>query len=216
MNKQELLNIDKNNFIVVKTNISDKFDLPLAEAIDDNTYYTIPEIKQETEKRINRMSALGVYYTIPTEYIVKYEIINTKNIIAQVEPVGEHAYIVRFSKAVINKRNEKYLDTIIYHELCHILQIECLVNIGIMSFLNGELGYDSSKKPWVDAWFYKDDYHTNIWYTFVNKVNSTFNIMPPVDRFLDAQALIETFLEDTFKADKFIPVDIKITDIFKI
>ena len=200
------------NFIIANAKIWDKFDLPIQEDIEDLSFYTINEIRQEVEKRIAKLATLGAYYAISPAYITDYEIVEARDSIAGVEPVGEHKYLFKISKLAARKRNEKYLDTVIYHELCHILQVECLVTLGLMYYLDDGLVYDTSKKAAVATWFYKDDYHTDIWYTFVNKINSNFEINPLIARFLDTKDEVDIFLESTFKPDTFIVAKKNIMD----
>ena len=189
-------------FVPANAKIWDKFDIPLQEDIEDNSFYTINEIRQEVEKRIVKLATLGTQYSIPKNYQIEYEIIKHKDTVACIEPIGEHKYLFRIADLVARKRNEKYLDTVIYHELCHILQIETLVDIGLMDYEDGTLGYKTSDKATVAELFYKNDFHTTIWYSLVGKVNSAFNINPPISRFLDPDTEIDLFLESTFKSDE--------------
>ena len=119
----------------------DKFDLPLCEAANAD-YYTLSEIKQEVNKRITALATLGSVYIIPSDYIAEYRIINDYEAIATVEPIAEHKYRFAISKSAAVKKNEKYLDTIIYHELCHILQVEFLVRMNVLAFIDGQLYYN--------------------------------------------------------------------------
>lgn len=192
----------ENNFIAANAQIWDKFDLPLYEDISDSHFLTISDIKNEVNKRIVKLSTLGDLYTVPKECDIEYEIIKNTNRTACIEPIGEHKYLFKLDNLAARKKNEKYFDTIIYHELCHILQIETLVSIGLMDFEDGTLGYKTSDKAAVEELFYKNDFHTAVWYSLVGKVNSAFSIKPPISRFLDPETEIDLFLESTFKPDE--------------
>ena len=194
--------MEENKFIVANAQIWDEFDLPLREDISDNHFLTISDIRQEVNKRIVKLSTLGALFTISQECNIEYEIIKNTNRTACVEPIGEHKYLLKIDRLAARKKNEKYFDTIIYHELCHILQIETLVDIGIMDYEDGTLGYKTSDKAAVEELFYKNDFHTTVWYSLIGKVNSAFNINPPIARFLDPETEIDLFLESTFKSEE--------------
>ena len=193
----------ENKFIAANVQIWDKFDLPLQERAEDSSFYTIDEIKREVEKRIVKLATLGNQFLISQNCQIEYKIIKyNKNGIACIEPIGEHKYSFRIVDLAARKRNEKYLDTIIYHELCHIVQIETLLAIGLMDYEDGTLGYMTSNKAAVEELFYKNDFHTAVWYSLVGKINYAFNINPPISRFLDPETEIDLFLESTFKPDE--------------
>ena len=189
-------------FIPANIQIWDKFDLPLYEDIDDNNFLTISDIKQEVDKRITKLATLGDLFTIPQECSIEYKITDHTDKTACIEPIGSHKYLFKIENLAARKKNEKYFDNIIYHELCHILQIETLVDIGIMDYEDGPLDYKTSDKAAVEELFYKNDFHTTVWYSLINKVNSAFNINPPISRFLDTDTEIDLFLESTFKSDE--------------
>ena len=194
--------MSEKRFVAANVQIWDKFDLPLQEDIDDRRFYTINEIKQEVDKRIAKLATLGARYLISQNCQIEYEIIKHEDRAACIEPIGEHKYLFRITDLVARKRNEKYLDTIIYHELCHILQIEAFVAIGLLNYFDGVLGYDKSDKAAVDTLFFKNDFHTTIWYALIDGVNSAFKVSPPIDRFLDPKTEIDIFLESTFEQDE--------------
>lgn len=148
------------------------------------------------------MATLGNRYIIPQNCRIEYEIIKHDDKAACIEPIGEHKYLFRIADLAARKRNEKYLDTIIYYELCHILQIETLVAIGLMDYYDGILGYNKSEKAAVETLFFKNDFHTTIWYALIDGVNSAFKVNPPIDRMLDTETEIDLFLESTFKSDE--------------
>ena len=189
-------------FVAANVQIWDKFDLPLQEDTNDSRFYALSEIKQEVDKRIVKLATLGARYLIPQNCQIEYEIIKHKDTVACIESIGEHKYLFRIADLVARKRNEKYLDTVIYHELCHILQIESLIAIGLMDYVDGTLGYDTSDKAAVETLFFKNDFHTTIWYALTAGANSAFKVSPPIDRFLDPDTELDIFLESTFEQDE--------------
>ena len=183
---------------------SDEFDLPLYED-STNDFYTVAEIQCEVEKRIVKLATLSTEYVLSTKSIINYEIGNLHNprAIAEIEPVDTHKYIFRISKSAARRCYEKYLDTIIYHELCHALQIDILLSAHILYFEDGELCYNREQKEAVDFLFEADDRHTKLWYSFVRIANAALVINPPVDRFFNVNLDVsDTFLESTFRHDK--------------
>lgn len=190
----------------------DKFDLPLHEDTSDS-FYTLDEIKQEVNKRITKLATLGAAYNIPLEYIAEYEVTNEIEAIAAVEPVGNHKYRFTISKSVTRKRNEKYLDAIIYHELCHVLQVEALVAMNVLAFIDGVLYYNPEERDTASNLYDKADGHTALWYMYVNYINRAFIVNPPIARFLnitEARDISDIFLEDTFAKKDWIPVERKV------
>ena len=182
--------------------IWDKFDLPLYEDSTDD-FYTLDEIKQEVEERISRLASLGKGYVLLPEQVVKYVITERTDITAGTKPVDDWEYMFVISKQVARKRNERFLDNIIYHELCHMLQLEFLFNSDIIYFRNGKRVDNPEHKERVQNWLHTDGGHTDLWYTFVHKVNSAFAINPPVDKALSDKDVSDIFLESTFHQESF-------------
>ena len=190
--------------IIVNRCFSDEFDLPLFEDAT-NDFYTIAEIQQEVEKRIVKLTTLSTEYRLSTESIIKYEIGNLNNpkATAEIEPVAVHKYVFRISKSAARKCYEKYFDTIIYHELCHALQIDFLLSAHILYFEDNELCYNKEQKETVEFFYEADDGHTKLCYSFVRIANAALVINPPVDRFFNVNLDVsDAFLESTFKQDK--------------
>ena len=203
----------KEKCIIADRCIIDKFDLPLYEdTIDD--FYTPDELKQEVEVRITKLASLSTAYTVSPDSIIKYEITGSSEQIACVESVDTYKYIFRMSRLVARKRNEKYLDSIIYHELCHILQVDFLFNLKVLYFENGELSYNKDQKDFVDLLYYADNHHTKLWYTFVKVANTALVINPPVDKFLSDKDVSDIFLESTFNKEEHVRANAVIMDDF--
>lgn len=202
--------------IITNRCFTDEFDLPLCEeAVDD--FYTVSELKQEVEKRILKLAALSTTYVLSTESIIRYEIDGLSNAkaVAEIEPVDTNRYVFRMSKQAARKSYEKYFDTIIYHELCHALQVDLLIGAHILYFEDGELCYDIDQKELVDFLYEADDGHTKLWYSFVKIVNAALVINPPVDRFFNVDIDVsDAFLESTFSRDKIVIHDRAFTDDF--
>lgn len=197
---------------------TDEFDLPLHEDAADD-FYTVDEIKREVEKRIVKLASLSAEYRISVDSIVRYEIgglrLQGNKAIAETEPVDTHKYIFRISKQATRKCYTQYLDTIIYHELCHMLQVDFLISAHILSFVGDELSYDIDQKDTVEFFYEADDGHTKLWYSFVKIVNIALAINPPVDRFFNANIDIsDTFLESTFSRDRMVIHNRAFTDDF--
>ena len=183
--------------------IADKFDIPLYEEIVDE-YYTVEEFKQEVEKRIAKLATLGSTCNISPEIITKYIIKDTTDITAGTKLIAEHEYLFVIAKQASRKKNERFLDTIIYHELCHILQVEFLLDNGMLFYSEeGVLTGNVENKMQVYRWYLADGYHTELWYAFVDRVNAAFAIDPPVDKVLSDKDLTDIFLESIFKRDNF-------------
>ena len=200
--------MDKKGFKVPNF-ITDKFDLPLYEEAEDE-YYTVEEFKREVEKRITGLASLGPACAISPNMITKYIIKDTTDITAGTKAVAEHEYLFVIAKQAARKKNERFLDTIIYHELCHILQIEFLLSNGMLFYSeNGVLTGNIENKMQVYKWYLADGYHTELWYAYVDKVNSAFAIDPPVDKLLSDKDLTDIFLESTFRSDDLdLPTDL--------
>lgn len=206
----------KKKCIITNRCFTDEFDLPLYEDIA-NDFYTVTEIKREVEKRITKLTTLSTEYKLSPKSIINYEIGNLSNsrAVAEIEPVDTHRYIFRLSKSVARRCYESYFDTIIYHELCHALQVDFLISAHILYFEDGELCYDIDQKELVQFLYKADNGHTKLWYSFVKIVNAALVVNPPVDRFFNANIDVsDTFLESTFKLDKVVIHDRTFTDDF--
>lgn len=119
---------------VIPDFIYDTFDLSLLEAGQDNDYYTIEELKVLVSDKIKELNKLG--YKVSAEQILEYEIRDTTDITAGVKSVSDKQYKFVIAKLAARRKNEKYLNTIIYHELCHMLQLEFLFNNGLIFYAN--------------------------------------------------------------------------------
>ncbi len=191
----------KEKCVVINKSFIDEFDMPLQEdAVDD--FYTVSEIKQEVERRIARLAALDAEYAISPKSIIRYEIVSGGRSRAEVVPVDTHKYVFRIAKQTAVKRNEKYLDTIIYHELCHILQVDAILNMRFLYFEDGSLCYKTKDKDAVWVLYDKDEGHTSLWYSYADSVNDAFAINPPVSRYFNAtEDISDAFLESTFRQE---------------
>ena len=202
--------------IITNKCFTDEFDLPLYEE-SANDFYTVTEIQREVEERILKLTALSDKYVLSIKSITKYEIGNLRNpkSVAEIEPVDTYKYVFRISKSAARKCYKKYFDTIIYHELCHALQVDFLINAHIIYFDEGELCYDSTQKELVELLYETDEGHTKLWYSFVKIANVALVINPPVDRYFNASIDVsDTFLESTFRSDKAIIHNRAFTDDF--
>ena len=174
--------------------IWDEFNIPLEEDISSE-YYTIDEIKREVEKRIAELNRLG--YKFSANQVVRYAFLNHNRTIAGTNSVDNHKYVFAMSKQAARKKNAKYLDTIIYHELCHMLQLEYLFDNELVYYKNGKRINAEEDQGIIDDLLGKDG-HTTFWQIFANKINRVLLINPPVAARLDDKDVSDIFLEGTF------------------
>lgn len=174
----------------------DEFNLPLQEGGLDE-YYTIDEIRHEVEKRIAELNRIG--YNFSANQVVRYAFLNHNRTTAGTNSVDDHKYVFAISKQAARKKNEKYLDNIIYHELCHMLQLEYLFDNELFYYENGKRTNAEEDQYIIDD-LLGEDGHTIFWQTFVNKVNRALSINPPIKARLDDKDLTDIFLESTFKS----------------
>lgn len=189
----------KNTGYVIDEFILDRFELPICEDVEDD-YYTLEEIRQEVNKRITELSKLGHSFSLSHEQVAKYEFLDTSETIAGTWPVADHKYKFEISKQAARKRNEKYLDNIIFHELCHMLQFEFLFSSFAIYYEEGKLKGNIDKAR-LGVLLSANEGHTELWYTFVNKVNRAFVIIPPVNKTLSDKDVTDIFLESTFNSE---------------
>ena len=193
----------KKDFIVDDAFIWDKFGLPsLVEDVESNDFYTELEVREEISKRIDSINSLG--FRLRLGQIAEIEIRDTTDITAGIQPIADHTYKFVIAKLVARKRNDKYLDTIIYHELCHMLQIEFLFNKGLFYYdENGKLRGLESERDYIESVYKVNNRHTAIWYAFVRRVNANLAVNPPVAKELDHDDLVDIFLENFYREDSF-------------
>lgn len=195
--------MNEKDFIVDDTFIWDKFSLSsLLEDVESNDFYTELEMREEITERLNRLNSLG--FRLQPKQIAEIEIRDTTDITAGVQPIADHTYRFVIAKLVARKRNHRYLDTIIYHELCHVLQIEFLFNKGLFYYdESGKLKALESERDYIESVYKVNGRHTAIWYAFVRRVNSKLSVNPPVAKELNYDDLVDIFLENFYKSDSF-------------
>ena len=190
---------------VIPDFIYDTFNLSLFEAGQDNDYYTIEELKVLVADRIKELNRLG--YKVSADQILEYEIRDTTNIIAGIKSVSDKQYKFVIAKLAARKKNEKYLNTIIYHELCHMLQLEFLFNNDLIFYANGKLNGNIAKSDLVNNLLLNNGGHTDLWRAFAHELNIKLFINPPVEKELSDKDLSDIFLENIFKKDGFVISD---------
>ena len=173
--------------------IWDEFDLPLNEDVDPAEYLSIDEVRAEVVKRINELNKLG--YSVHPEQIVYYELRDHKRTTAGLQPVADHEYLFVMSKYAARRKNEQYFDMIIYHELCHLLQIEYLFNGDFIGYVNNKLLPDPDKAEYVHSVLRVAGGHTPLWKMFVNKLNRILAIEPPIAATLESSVETDIFSE---------------------
>lgn len=194
-NKDFIVNDFLDDFIFLDT-----FGIPLTEEEEHpNNFYTLEEIKQEVEKRIGELNRIGLNFS--PDKIVSYEIQETLLLTAATGPVAKYQYKFIIAKLAARKRNAKYLDNIIYHELCHMLQLDFLFDRNIIYYVDGKLRGNPEQMERVNAWYKANGGHNDIWNTFVRKVSSEISIAPAVASTLNDEDLADIFLESTFEQE---------------
>ena len=194
---------------VIPDFIYDTFNLSLLEAGQDNDYYTIEELKVLVSDRIKELNRLG--YKVSADQILEYEIRDTPDITAGIKSVSDKQYKFVIAKLVARRKNEKYLNTIIYHALCHMLQLEFLFNNDLIFYVNGKLNGNIAKSDLVNNLLLNNSGHTDLWHAFAHELNIKLFINPPVEKELSDKDLSDIFLESMFKKEGFEILD-EITD----
>ena len=186
---------------VIPDFIYDTFNLSLLEAGTDNDYYTIEDLKILVSDRIKKLNRLG--YKVSADQILKYEIIDTTDITAGIKSVSDKQYKFVIAKLAARKKNEKYLNTIIYHELCHMLQLEFLFNNDLIFYADGKLNGNIDRSDLVNNLLLNNGGHTDLWYAFAHELNTKLFINPPIEKELSDKDLSDIFLENIFKKEGF-------------
>lgn len=180
--------------------IEDDFNLPLFEDSGSADFYSTHEIHLEVVKRIKELNRLG--YNISPGQIIEYEIHNRTSPTASIKPAGYKKYKFSIARLAARKRNEKYFDTIIYHELCHVLQIDYLFETELCIFSDGKFKKSIADRPLINILLSDKGGHTDFWKTFTNNVNHMLKVDPPIEEVPREEDLIDIFLESTFSAKK--------------
>ena len=186
---------------VIPDFIYDTFNLSLFEADQDNDYYTLEELKVLVSDRIKELNRLG--YKVSADQILEYEIRDTPDITAGIKSVSDKQYKFVIAKLVARRKNEKYLNTIIYHELCHMLQLEFLFNNDLIFYAGGKLNGSIAKSDLVNNLLLNNGGHTDLWHAFAHELNIKLFINPPVEKGLSDKDLSDIFLESIFKKEGF-------------
>ena len=186
---------------VISDFIYDTFNLSLLEAGQDNDYYTIEELKVLASDRIKELNRLG--YKVSADQILEYEIRDIPDITAGINSVSDKQYKFVIAKLVARRKNEKYLNTIIYHELCHMLQLDFLFNNDLIFYANEKLNGNIAKSDLVNNLLLNNSGHTDLWHAFAHELNIKLFINPPVEKELSDKDLSDIFLESMFKKEGF-------------
>ena len=186
---------------VIPDFIYDTFNLSLLEADQDNDYYTIEELKVLVSDKIKELNRLG--YKVSSDQILEYEIRGTTDITAGIKSVSDKQYKFVIAKFAARKKNDKYLNTIIYHELCHMLQLEFLFNNDLIFYINGKLNGNIDRSDLVNNLLLNNGGHTDLWHAFAHELNIKLFINPPVEKELSDKDLSDIFLESIFKKEGF-------------
>ena len=168
----------------------DIFSFPddVDEELDANASMSAEEFKKEVCKRIGKLHEIGLNLIEPGQ-IVEFKTISGKKIVAGVKPIDNWQYEFVIAEAALRRSKAKYLDTIIYHELCHILQINYSQNTGALFFLNDEMRAAEGKDEFLRYAYELNRGHTWLWQSFADKVNQRLRPEPQVSQLLDDDSL---------------------------
>lgn len=202
MSEQEWIDIEDSLLV-------DSFDIPLDENIDNDYYYTLEEIKSLVNDRIKILQTLG--YNFQSAQIVQYEIKDTTDIVAATKSVTNNKYLIVLSKYAMRRHNDHYLDSIIYHELSHILQLEHLFNIGMIAYRNNKLQADPDSIDFVMQMLYTNAGHTSLWRMFANRIDRLLPVNPPIADKLSTEDVSDILLESIYNYE-YIDIDPWIVD----
>ena len=186
---------------VIPDFIYDTFNLSLFEADQGSYYYIIEELKVLVSNRIKELNRLG--YKVSADQILEYEIRDTTDITAGIKSVSDRQYKFVLAKFAARRKNEKYINTIIYHELCHMLQLEFLFNNNLIFYINEKLNGSIDRQDLVNSLLLNNGGHTDLWHVFAHELNTKLSINPPVEKELSDKDLSDIFLESIFKKEGF-------------
>ena len=186
---------------VIPDFIYDTFNLSLFEADQGSDYYIIEELKVLVSNRIKELNRLG--YKVSSDQILEYEIRDTTDITAGIKSVSDRQYKFVLAKFAARRKNEKYINTIIYHELCHMLQLEFLFNNNLIFYINEKLNGSIDRQDLVNSLLLNNGGHTDLWHVFAHELNTKLSINPPVEKELSDKDLSDIFLESIFKKEGF-------------
>ena len=186
---------------VIPDFIYDTFNLSLFEADQGSDYYTIEELKVLVSDRIKELNRFE--YKISADQILEYEIRDTTDITAGIKSVSDRQYKFVLAKFAARRKNEKYINTIIYHELCHMLQLEFLFNNNLIFYINEKLNGSIDRQDLVNSLLLNNGEHTDLWHVFAHELNTKLSINPPVEKELSDKDLSDIFLESIFKKEGF-------------
>lgn len=186
---------------VIPDFIYDTFNLSLFEADQGSDYYIIEELKVLVSNRIKELNRLG--YKVSADQILEYEIRDTTDITAGIKSVSDRQYKFVLAKFAARRKNEKYINTIIYHELCHMLQLEFLFNNNLIFYINEKLNGSIDRQDLVNSLLLNNGGHTDLWHVFAHELNTKLSINPPVEKELSDKDLSDIFLESIFKKEGF-------------
>lgn len=199
-NNVEVMNMERKGFVIPDF-IYDTFNLSLFEADQGSDYYIIEELKVLVSNRIKELNRLG--YKVSADQILEYEIRDTTDITAGIKSVSDRQYKFVLAKFAARRKNEKYINTIIYHELCHMLQLEFLFNNNLIFYINEKLNGSIDRQDLVNSLLLNNGGHTDLWHVFAHELNTKLSINPPVEKELSDKDLSDIFLESIFKKEGF-------------
>lgn len=192
--------------IKISNIISDKFNLPIEESTDVKV--SLDTFIAYTKECIDKLNKINL--KVSFNEIDHFEVISGFDITSSIKVVGEFKYIFSINKAVLRTSCLPLFDTIIYHELCHILQVDYLFTIDIVTFNYTINSLFVAKKNYfkVKEYLLENTGHTHLWWGFVGRVNRLLIPSPKVALNLDKNSLDLIFKEENSTSEYIeIPTD---------
>lgn len=185
-----------NKGIYVSPIITDTFGLKLPLEEQNDSLVTLDEFIQQVKECINKVNQIN--FKISFNEIDHFEILSGTNIVAGITAIGDSKYIFSINKAMLRNKCRYLFDTIIYHELCHILQLDYLFMTDFISFNTKTKLIDILYKDIVLVKKFLTDNggHTIFWRGFANKINKLLKPVPPVGITLDQENTNLVFNEE--------------------
>lgn len=176
--------MDEINFSAIKESLPESKE----------NYFSLDELKAKISYYIEKLNSIGYHLSI--SQIIKYEILPGTATTAGVKSIAKNKYLFVIAKAALKKTAEAYLEPIIYHELCHILQLESLFNLGALFYENNKLYVAQDQADIINKWYKENAGHTELWYLFARRINRILKPKIHVAQAFSNEALNAIFLTE--------------------
>ena len=177
------------------------FESTVTEAISNIDFGTIEDLLVKCVANIK--SKLGV--TISLDNIESIQFTNQAGIAGQLSVTGQDKYILLVNPNTINSKEE--LISTIYHELCHVYQLNKLFIEKLMAYdylVNDIVAVNAEAVAILKTHLNVNGGHTKYWQELADKINSTLQLTKKVTAYLNECAEIiraELLEEEYFKLD---------------